>query len=280
MGCGFSNSVDTKLSASSSTTSDSPDHYNDNEKQAGQNMGSGHSKRKKSKSNNGDAHHVIKAIDEEKKTAGLSSNNSSSSNHHHSNNKKSNNAQDKNGATPSNDLTPPLQIHNDVSASQVNFFKMLDEKIENGVEFDEEEEERERKLELQRCVVEWDTLLGRSHENDTIHIEKKSPPSDKNANNGPSGGHRKHKDKKVSSSPPTSSDTNGKSADSMRTMFSNSVSLPAGTFKEDNVASSRRAKLKSSSSSAGSSGSAGSGGRPVSAVGRRTASVPNDEQHV
>lgn len=50
----------------------------------------------------------------------------------------------------------------EVSSSQVNFFKMLDEKIENGAEFDEAEEDKKRKEELKKCMKEWEQILSSS----------------------------------------------------------------------------------------------------------------------
>lgn len=106
----------------------------------------------------------------------------------------------------------PLTIQsstNEVSSSQVNFFKMLDEKIENGFELEEQDSDYERKLQLQRVAEEWDTILGRSQE------DSNDPPM------------RPSEDaiEWVTEANVESSN------DSMRTMFSNSVNLQATTAK-------------------------------------------------
>jgi len=80
------------------------------------------------------------------------------------NNFKNNEINKKDGNERNNGNTY-LQSNSDVSSSQVNFFKMLDEKIENGADFDEEEADRMRQIELLRCVEEWDQVLSKSQNN-------------------------------------------------------------------------------------------------------------------
>jgi len=80
-------------------------------------------------------------------------------------NNNKNNETNKKDANERNNGSTFLQANSDVSSSQVNFFKMLDEKIENGADFDEEEADRMRQIELLRCVEEWDHVLSKSQNN-------------------------------------------------------------------------------------------------------------------
>lgn len=113
----------------------------------------------------------------------------------------------KNAITPASNgsSSVPLNIQsstNEVSSSQVNFFKMLDEKIENGFELEEQDSDHERQLQLQRVAEEWDTILGRSQEDNSDPTRPVSEDTIEHLCNVES------------------------SNDSMRTMFSNSVNLP------------------------------------------------------
>jgi len=117
---------------------------------------------------------------------------------------------DKNAITSASNgsSSVPLSIQsstNEVSSSQVNFFKMLDEKIENGFELEEQDSDHERQIQLQRVAEEWDTILGRSQEDNS---DPTRPVSEDTIDW-------------------VTTEANVESSnDSMRTMFSNSVNLP------------------------------------------------------
>jgi len=208
MGCGFSSAAD-KINAS-----DGIEHLNLNENNsatAGNNntgMGGGNSKASKRKSNHG----TISELTTDKKI--------------------------QNGKNHGRKTTPalsgfpssPFAIQSEVSSSQVNFFKMLDEKIENGVELEEQDSDQDRHVRLQKVAEEWNDLLGRSQDSHDLQHTKQPPHMEVVAasmeeNDGQiqieAGGPQKPQEGSV---------------DSMRTMFSNSVSLPAGTFREQNSA--------------------------------------------
>jgi len=207
MGCGFSSAAD-KINAS-----DGIEHLNLNENNsatAGNNntgMGGGNSKASKRKSNHG----TISELTTDKKI--------------------------QNGKNHGRKTTPalsgfpssPFAIQSEVSSSQVNFFKMLDEKIENGVELEEQDSDQDRHVRLQKVAEEWNDLLGRSQDSHDLQHTKQPPHMEVAAsmeeNDGQiqieAGGPQKPQEGSV---------------DSMRTMFSNSVSLPAGTFREQNSA--------------------------------------------
>lgn len=120
---------------------------------------------------------------------------------------------DKNAITPASNgsSSVPLSIQsstNEVSSSQVNFFKMLDEKIENGFVLEEQDSDHERQIQLQRVAEEWDTILGRSQEDNSY---PNRPVSEDTIDW-------------------VTTEANVESSnDSMRTMFSNSVNLPKST---------------------------------------------------
>jgi len=112
-------------------------------------------------------------------------------------------------STSNGSSSAPLTIQsstNEVSSSQVNFFKMLDEKIENGFELEEQDSDYERKLQLQRVAEEWDNILGRSQEDN----------------------HDLGRPSEETTAVEWVTEANVESSnDSMRTMFSNSVNLQA-----------------------------------------------------
>jgi hypothetical protein len=130
-----------------------------------------------------------------------------------------------------------------------------------GIELEQEQDsEHERHLKLQRVSEEWDNLLGRSQDSSTDNVEKIIDEASK----------------------ATRLESNASSSvDSMKTMFSNSVTLPAGTLREavannkEAASSKNRGLTRQRSSGSGSGSSAGSGGRPISAIGKRT--VNNDQ---
>jgi len=87
---------------------------------------------------------------------------------------------------------------------------MLDEKIENGFELEEQDSDYERKLQLQRVAEEWDNILGRSQEDN----------------------HDLGRPSEETTAVEWVTEANVESSnDSMRTMFSNSVNLQATTAK-------------------------------------------------
>lgn len=114
----------------------------------------------------------------------------------------------------------PFNIQSEVSTSQVNFFKMLDEKIENGDEPEEQDSEQERQNRLQRVAEEWNDLLGRSQDSHELQLKHSQMASPEVEDEG-------HVHNAANGDPPQEGSVN-----SMRTMFSNSVTLPAGTFRE------------------------------------------------
>lgn len=85
------------------------------------------------------------------------------------NNSRNSSETNKKDYTNANNGNTFLQANNEVSSSQVNFFKMLDEKIENGADLDEEEADRIRKIELLRNVEEWDHVLAKSQTIDSSY---------------------------------------------------------------------------------------------------------------
>jgi len=85
------------------------------------------------------------------------------------NNSRNSSETNKKDYTNANNGNNFLQTNNEVSSSQVNFFKMLDEKIENGADLDEEEADRIRKIELLRNVEEWDHVLAKSQTIDSSY---------------------------------------------------------------------------------------------------------------
>lgn len=78
-----------------------------------------------------------------------------------------------------------------------------------GLDLDEPDSEGERQLRLQRVAEEWDNLLGRSQDSNDLSS------------------------KGIEFLNPAGTTTEAQmSNDSMRTMFSNSVNVPAGTLRE------------------------------------------------
>ena len=120
-----------------------------------------------------------------------------------------------------------VPINHEISSSQVDFFKMLDAKIEKGKDLEEHESELElddsqqRHQRLQKVAEEWDTLLGRSHNSHDLRtgLEQSSLPEPP-------------EDEEDVQPHPLDDNPAANSVDSMRTMFSNSCSLPAGTLRE------------------------------------------------
>ncbi len=189
-------------------------------------------------------------------------------------------------------------MHSEVSSSQVNFFKMLDEKIENVIKFQmltclligtlflhhifqgieleeaEEDEEHERQTKLQRVGEEWDNLLGRSQDGGG-HLLLMQDSEDSSTHRPKSDIPNKGISKTSGNNDKLAAIDNnvaGSSVDSMRTMFSNSLTMPTGTFREAVAATNNEvgdilelnSKRKSSSTSLE--------GRPASAIGGRTRS--------
>ena len=122
---------------------------------------------------------------------------------------------------------------------------MLDEKIENGMELEpDQDSEDERHLRLQRVAEEWDTLLGKSQDSNDLQ-----PPNPR-AVTSPSSDHDDGIEFTTASGSRPGAPHVESSNDSMRTMFSNSVNLPAGTLSEHG---SDKLKIISASSSPKSS---------------------------
>jgi len=119
-----------------------------------------------------------------------------------------------------------VQNSSEVSSSQVNFFKMLDEKIENGIDPEEPDMEHERQLRLQRVAEEWDNLLGRSQDSNDLHSKEQTAASSAESQIN----EEETTDNSASAAPEKLAMES--SNDSMRTMFSNSVTLPAGSLRE------------------------------------------------
>lgn len=71
---------------------------------------------------------------------------------------------------------------------------------------------------------EWDTLLGRSQDSTDLQ-SKEASSSAENHETSEEDSFRKRLE-------PSPAQAVGSSADSMRTMFSNSVTMPAGTLRE------------------------------------------------
>lgn len=164
---------------------------------------------------------------------------------------------------------PPFNIFcsttSEVSSSQVNFFKMLDEKIENGFEPEEQDTEQEVHLRLQRVAEEWDTLLGRSQDSNDLNQQPQkmmtSSSSDLDVQETLSGaGTRSNHPQDLSN-------------DSMRTMFSNSANLPPGSLKEAAATGSTSNATKSASITSSSTTSAVASSS-VSARSRQVADTP------
>jgi len=84
----------------------------------------------------------------------------------------------------SNQQSNFLQSNTELSSSQVNFFKMLDEKIENGADLEEEDENESRRNQLEKCMKEWETILSRANteaatKSKTSHAKKKASNEDR-----------------------------------------------------------------------------------------------------
>jgi len=109
---------------------------------------------------------------------------------------------------------------------------MLDEKIENGVELEEQDTDQDRQVRLQKVAEEWNDLLGRSQDSqDLQHAAKQPSLMEQVATSMEEPSDQPILIEAIGPQKPQEG-----SADSMRTMFSNSVSLPAGTFREQNSA--------------------------------------------
>ena len=126
--------------------------------------------------------------------------------------------------TSSSSSSTSVPINSEISSSQVNFFKMLDEKIEQGFELEETELEDERHIRLQKVAEEWPFgLLGRSQDSNDL---RQLANQQQNIGNNPKS--EDEDDIRCLEG----GNANSSSVDSMRTMFSNSVNLPAGTLRE------------------------------------------------
>ena len=141
--------------------------------------------------------------------------------------------------TPLTNATPPMiNQYSEISSSQVNFFKMLDEKIENGELEGEDSHEsllEDRHLRLQKVAEEWDLLLGRSQNSNDLDPNQTEDQLPKEEGNS--------EDDRLSL-PQALEDNPGNSIDSMRTLFSNSVTLPAGTLREVMVQNNQESDMK------------------------------------
>ena len=128
----------------------------------------------------------------------------------------------------------PINQNNEISSSQVNFFKMLDEKIEQGFELEENELEDERHLRLQKVAEEWPFgLLGRSQDSSDLRLLAHQQQNIGNQAKSESVSAEDDEDDRLEVQQTTARDKEASSSvDSMRTMFSNSVNLPAGTLRE------------------------------------------------
>ncbi len=120
-----------------------------------------------------------------------------------------------------------------------------------GIEFDEAAHEEEFRRELQRCVEEWDMVLAKSHDecpSRCLTGEASNATGSFEVTDNFSTSERMKKSKEVEDKLQVTLDwllyakwfvqsiqftlQSAASVDSMRTMFSNSVGIPAGTFKE------------------------------------------------
>ena len=137
-------------------------------------------------------------------------------------------------ATVSTSSAVPINQNNEISSSQVNFFKMLDEKIEQGFELEENELEDERHLRLQKVAEEWPFgLLGRSQDSSDLRLLAHQQQNIGNQAKSESVSAEDDEDDRLEVQQTTARDKEASSSvDSMRTMFSNSVNLPAGTLRE------------------------------------------------
>ena len=90
-----------------------------------------------------------------------------------------------------------------------------------GVELEEQDSEQERESRLQRVAEEWNDLLGRSQDSHDLQQPRHSQEAEDN-----------EAERIVAASSSLQNHPQDGSVDSMRTMFSNSVTLPVGTFRE------------------------------------------------
>ncbi|XP_063885279.1 uncharacterized protein LOC135113700 isoform X2 [Scylla paramamosain] len=65
-----------------------------------------------------------------------------------------------------------------ISESQQDFFMMLDEKIENGPDYDSETEEVERRRRLQECAQQWGTLSSSQAASPSNDVPVRLPDED------------------------------------------------------------------------------------------------------
>lgn len=131
-----------------------------------------------------------------------------------------------------------VQSLGEASSSQVNFFKMLDAKIENGIEFDPIADEEESRREFLQSVEEWDQIIGKNMDA-SMRTNSSFVPSSNLDDDGQDSeenfiqmsvneslNSNQPAVIQTSSSTPSSSEHATKrvsSVDSMRTMFSNSA---------------------------------------------------------
>lgn len=204
MGCGFSTEDNQKAAASE----DEQQRIIDNKAD-----GQYHKKSPSSKSNGKDSTKLEgsnKGLRNHRKTTPVTTNNSATT-------------------SSSSSSSVPINQNNEISSSQVNFFKMLDEKIEQGFELQDNELEDERHLRLQKVAEEWPFgLLGRSQDSNDLRLLANQQ---QNIGNNPKS---EDEDDRLDlhETRCLEDKANSSSVDSMRTMFSNSVNLPAGTLRE------------------------------------------------
>ncbi|TRY62884.1 hypothetical protein TCAL_00351 [Tigriopus californicus] len=151
-----------------------------------------------------------------------------------------------------------VQSLGEASSSQVNFFKMLDDKIENGIEFDPIADEEESRREFLQSVEEWDQIIGKNMDASMRTNSSLVPSSSLDENGQDSDGtfiqmsvnesmnsNPTVIQQQSSSSPLENATKRVSSVDSMRTMFSNS----AGSSSSSSVPCDPVLSLGNSSSS-------------------------------
>ena len=98
------------------------------------------------------------------------------------------------------------------------------------MELEEQDSDQDRHVRLQKVAEEWNDLLGRSQDSHDLQHTKQPPHMEVVAAS------MEENDGQIQIEAGGSQKPQEGSVDSMRTMFSNSVSLPAGTFREQNSA--------------------------------------------
>ena len=98
------------------------------------------------------------------------------------------------------------------------------------MELEEQDSDQDRHVRLQKVAEEWNDLLGRSQDSHDLQHSKQPPHMEQVAASMES-----ESDEQILIEAAGPQKPQEGSVDSLRTMFSNSVSLPAGTFREQNT---------------------------------------------